>query len=452
VKLGGLVVVLAIAGSLSGAWACGSRTGVGLFDEVGIDAGGQDAMLDSSRDVAVSDAAVCVQNPEMSECCGFGPPSGGYSCEIDFGASVCGPNGWRCPSGGTLAAGCSMICMIASEAGLADAPSCPDAIDSGLQPPSCAPGGAGMTNCGPGGSGCESCCTSLEVEGGTYFRKYDIDPDSGLLSVAPDGGPTLEADPATVSNFRLDKYLVTVGRFRQFVSAWKVGYAPLPGSGKHTYLNDGNGLIAVGSDSGLAYEPGWVASDDVNIAPTDANLACDSVFHTWTATAGTRENLPINCMTWQEAYAFCIWDVGFLPSEAEWGYAAGGGGQQREYPWGSNVSATINQYAIYDCNYPNGSVGCTDMSSVAPVGTAALGAGLWGQLDLLGELFEWNLDWYANAFVDPCTECAYLTLTSFRVIRGIPFNAQSVSGSPIRGQSLPVERDPVHGLRCARSP
>jgi hypothetical protein len=26
------------------------------------------------------------------------------------------------------------------------------------------------------------------------------------------GGPTGEADPATVSDFRLDKYLVTVGR------------------------------------------------------------------------------------------------------------------------------------------------------------------------------------------------------------------------------------------------
>ena len=35
--------------------------------------------------------------------------------------------------------------------------------------------------------------------------------------VAADGGPTGEADPASVSGFRLDKYLVTVGRFRQYV-------------------------------------------------------------------------------------------------------------------------------------------------------------------------------------------------------------------------------------------
>jgi formylglycine-generating enzyme len=72
-----------------------------------------------------------------------------------------------------------------------------------------------MTNCGPGGSGTESCCTSLEVtndsvDGGiSYYRTYANDG----------GGPTGEADPATVSGFRLDKYLVTVGRFRQFVMA-----------------------------------------------------------------------------------------------------------------------------------------------------------------------------------------------------------------------------------------
>src|ERR1017187_38036 len=35
---------------------------------------------------------------------------------------------------------------------------------------SCAPGGEGMTNCGAGGNGSESCCASLEVTGGTFYR------------------------------------------------------------------------------------------------------------------------------------------------------------------------------------------------------------------------------------------------------------------------------------------
>ena len=157
-----------------------------------------------------------------------------------------------------------------------------------------------------------------------------------------------------MSTFRLDKYLVTVGRFRQFVAAWNngAGWLPAAGSGKHTHLNGGLGL----ANSGAAgtYETGWVATDDSEIAPTDANLDCDSAYNTWTSSAGTQENLPINCVNWWEAYAFCIWDGGFLPSEAEWEYAAAGGSQQREYPWGSTDPGTANLYAIYGCYYPTG--------------------------------------------------------------------------------------------------
>jgi formylglycine-generating enzyme len=111
-----------------------------------------------------------------------------------------------------------------------------------------------------------------------------------------------------VSGFRLDKYLVTVGRFRQFVNAWNggAGYTPPAGSGKHTHLNGGRGLANSGSVG--TYEPGWVASHDSNIAPTNTNLACAGSSSTWTPSAGSSENLPIICVNWWEAYAFCIWD------------------------------------------------------------------------------------------------------------------------------------------------
>src|SRR5450631_2078434 len=141
----------------------------------------------------------------------------------------------------------------------------PSSIDGGLvATPSCQAGGSGATDCGATG---ESCCASLEVPGGNYYRTY---ANSG-------GGPTGEADPASVSGFRLDKYEVTVGRFRQFAKAWGKGsgYLPPAGSGKHTHLNGGRGLVD-GSAPEAAYEPGWVASDDRYIAPTDANLACKS--------------------------------------------------------------------------------------------------------------------------------------------------------------------------------
>jgi sulfatase modifying factor 1 len=360
-----------------------------------------------------------------------------------------------------------------ADAGLDATDATPESgVDAG-PPPSCAAGGPGMTNCGLGGSGTESCCTSLEVTGGAYYRTYDqtlSGPDYSVV-LAPDGGPTDEAAPATVSAFRLDRYKVTVGRFRQFVNAWNGGWLPPVGSGKHAHLNGGSGLRRVSVDAGLEYETGWAVSDDSEVAPTNANLTtCSNAAPTWTPSAAGNENLPIICINWQEAYAFCIWDGGFLPSDAEWGCAAAGGSQQREYPWGETAPGTANQYAIWGCYYPSGGWDCSGesatmggMGTLAPVGTAWLGAGLWGQLDLAGEVFEWTLDWFSNPYSGECTDCALLSgPVSFwgRSLRGsivgLPYAAALRSESRIFG---PGPGDPDRaiddvgiGFRCARAP
>jgi formylglycine-generating enzyme len=385
------------------------------------DVTGTDATLDSAGDVAIAD--VGGDTPYGSEA--------GEASASDASADSEGD-------------------VVVADAGL-DAAIGPEAGDASATIASCQAGGAGLTNCG---AVSERCCTSLEVPGGTYYRTYTSDAD---------GGPVGEADPASVSGLRLDKYLVTVGRFRQFVNAvlppdGGAGWLPTANSGKHTHLNQGLGLVNVGDDGGVAYETGWVASDDSNVAPTNTNLTTGSrcyPYATWTASAGNNENLPINCVNWWESYAFCIWDGGFLPSEAEWEYVAAGGDQQREYPWGSTAPGTGNQYAIYGCYYPSGggpgscSVG---VSNITPVGTATLGAGLWGQLDMAGTVFEWNLDWYA-AYVNPCTDCAYLTAASNRVSRGDGFGGTPpFLLSSTRNSFPPSDRNGGLGLRCARPP
>jgi sulfatase modifying factor 1 len=329
-----------------------------------------------------------------------------------------------------------------------------------------------MTNCG---AASECCCTSLQVSGGTFYRAYDkVNPNyDGGFQLSPDGGASGELDSATVSTFRLDKYLVTVGRFRQFVNAWSggAGYLPPAGSGKHTYLNGGMGLS--NSAQPGTHEMGWLESDNAFVQPTDENLQCNVASFetfTWTPSPGANENLPMNCANWYEAYAFCIWDGGFLPSEAEWEYAAAGGAEQRLYPWGSTDPGSENEYAIYGCWYPMGTSGggCARMPAhIAPVGTAGQGAGLWGQLDLVGELEVWALDWWANSFVEPCTDCASLTQTSgsgfaaYRVTRSGGFAAPlptlhpgSVALGPVsdRLPELPALHESSFGFRCARSP
>jgi formylglycine-generating enzyme required for sulfatase activity len=323
---------------------------------------------------------------------------------------------------------------------------CSSLGDCSPNPPgSCADAGAGRTDCSEGDAGSESCCTSPVVTGGSFYRTY----------VNNDSGPPYIADPAQVSDFSLDKYLVTVGRFRQFVAAWKIGWLPANGSGVHHVPG---GVL---SNTAGGIETGWDATDWNNMVdPTDANLDC-SDHTTWTPspTGEPGESKPINCVNWYEAYAFCIMEGGFLPSEAEWEYAAVGGTDQREYPWGWTAPGTACpgsgcQYAIYNCYYPNGPGSCTPAMSVrniAPVGYASLGASKWGQLDMAGEVWEWNLD-SPDGFTQQCTNCAYLPDGAIlRDARGGNFfrNAQTLLPTYDLPNFHAVSRGDV-GFRCAR--
>jgi formylglycine-generating enzyme required for sulfatase activity len=287
------------------------------------------------------------------------------------------------------------------------------------------------------------------VPGGTFERSFG----GGVA----DGG----AAPATITGFQLDKYLVTVGRFRLFVAAWSGGWLPAAGSGKHAHLNGGAGLSNTGGlpappPPTTTYEAGWSSADDSSLAPTGTNLACDASYATWTVAPGPNERLPVNCVNWYEAYAFCIWDGGFLPSLWESTYATAGGAEQRSYPWGSTPPGTDDQRAIYGCFYPAApdAATCTGVTNIAPVGTATLGAGKWGQLDLDGELFQWVLDTsgMANA-TSRCTNC----VTEFG---GLSHIATSTSfANPAADLALPqaapasaTARAFYLGFRCARSP
>jgi formylglycine-generating enzyme len=404
----------------------------------------------------------------------LGDPPHGADCTSGLASSLCvagetcDPTTGMCLSGGV--SGMSLPTYTPPDGGahepvsdggdaMPDAPdTSEDAPEIGVQPPQphCAPGGRGLTDCG---ASQESCCTSLEVTGGTFYRTYDLSPlmiDYDYF-VAPDGNATGLSDPANVSSFDLDKYDVTVGRFRQFVNAWNggAGFTPPLGSGKHTHLNGGRGLVDVGAsaDAGTAYEIGWTADEAADLAPTDTNLACEAHYATWTPAAGNNENRPINCVTWSEAEAFCIWDGGFLPSEAEWEYAAAGGKQQRPYPWGEPDPGTASQYAIYGCYYPLGPPGfmCTGVSNIAAVGTATP-VGPYGQVDLAGNIYQWTSDWFADYV--PCTDCANLMASYARVVRGGSYYEDlSTLLPPYRNFALPpVQRDKAIGFRCARSP
>jgi formylglycine-generating enzyme required for sulfatase activity len=260
------------------------------------------------------------------------------------------------------------------------------ASGSGGLPASC----AGLTaTCGPSS---ESCCKSLLVPGGTYYRSYDeVDFRDNSY-------------PATVADFYLDKYEITVGRFRQFVNAGMGTQANPPAAGAGA-----NPLIP-----GSGWDSTWNGNLAASTTALTTNVKCDTGYQNWADTAWG-ESQPMNCLDWYTAFAFCAWDGGRLPTEAEWNYAASGGNEQRYYPWSSPATSTTidDSYAVYcggSCS------GTFDVGSKSPKGD-----GLWGQSDLAGNVWEWNLDWCASPYADPCNNCADLasaSVASQKVVAG----------------------------------
>jgi formylglycine-generating enzyme required for sulfatase activity len=256
--------------------------------------------------------------------------------------------------------------------------------------------------------------------------------------------------PATISGFRLDKYLVTVGRFRAFITAGASAWSPAVGAGIHTHLNGGQGLVNSGTTP-PEYEQGWLASwtpAATGMATTVSGWNTHLGGGTWTQNASSSDDLPITEVTWWEAYAFCIWDGGFLPSEAEFNYAFMGGSQERQYPW----DATSTAISCSDANYS----GCPAGAANAVGSESPAGDGLWGQSDLAGNVWEWLLDWYESPYsTASCNNCADATDTGAfdRVIRGGSFGSGAAGLlASYRDYLYPSDRVYSLGFRCARTP
>jgi formylglycine-generating enzyme required for sulfatase activity len=285
-----------------------------------------------------------------------------------------------------------------------------------------------------------------EIEGGAFVANNACDAGNGCTDAL-----------TTISPYRLDVYEVTVGRFRKFVND---GYGtadnpPRANDGQHPKLEFS----------------GWSAAWKEQLRPRKVDLSaaldgCAQGFGTW-----NQDSLvPVTCVTWYEAFAFCIYDGGRLPTEAEWSFAATGGSDQRLYPWGSLDPAVDAGAPAFASFCPAGitdgggaptidGFNCTASPTAERVGTfSPQGDGRFGNADLAGNAFEYVFDWWSEPPPFPCKDCAVqtqgLTATD-RVVRGGSWRAsKGAMRNSARYHVSPGDRDstkvPTIGFRCAR--
>ncbi len=222
--------------------------------------------------------------------------------------------------------------------------------------------------------------------------------------------PEIPGRSASIEPFYLDKTEVTNGQYADFVSAMPE-WAP--------------DSIAVSFHNGRYLEH-W--SD------------------------GTYENAltdhPVVFVPWYAAVAYCVWRGKRLPTEAEWEYAARGGLEDSQFPWGEEPPDSTR------VNWAYSRLG-------GPVSVGRYTPNAFGLYDMAGNVWEYVVDGWTSSYsavsgvgavtsgFDPDTLHRVRTR---RVIRGGSWGAAAVNLRVAFRDSHPPDGAGDHvGFRCAKS-
>ncbi|HEX8456641.1 MAG TPA: SUMF1/EgtB/PvdO family nonheme iron enzyme [Pyrinomonadaceae bacterium] len=252
----------------------------------------------------------------------------------------------------------------------------------------------------------------------------------------------------SVSEFRIQRWPVTVSEYRTFVD--EMGYT------RRQWWD----------------EAGWEWLQGESVKFPDR----------WEWQIDKAGNYPVVGLSWWEAHAYCRWystmmnglPSGWtvrLPTEAEWEKAARGGktladgtpnrSPQREYPW-------VGDWQESRANSGEGDW----LAAVTPVGCFPKGFGPYGTWDQSGNVWEWCLDWhdpqaYARAEqVDPVVDDpksvpkvfvvnnrGEKVLAPCRVTKGGSWTADRERARiSFRNRLEPSKRLDDQGFRCAAVP
>lgn len=206
----------------------------------------------------------------------------------------------------------------------------------------------------------------------------------------PEEGPT---HSATVEAFWIDKYTVTNEQFARFVEATNyVTFAERPPRAEDY--------------PGAKPELLQPASVVFKKPPHPVDLR--NHYNWWTYIPGAnwrhpegprssiedRKDHPVVHIAWEDAEAYAKWIGKELPTEAEWEFAARGGLDAMPYAWGEDFTPGGKHMAnTWQGDFPWQNLRTDGYEGTAPVGQFP--ANGYGVFDMIGNVWEWTIDWYS---------------------------------------------------------